>query len=164
MDFETGKPPNRHTKGMGELIRKAREDAGLTQEELADKTHRRRTAVYEMEKGKVEVNAWTIVYLADALNKPITYFYPKGDLDNDPKEEDLSDLEKELINNFRYIPYEGQKKLAIQLIKDLGKYSPGWDVADAFRADENPKLATEIFFEKFFEKEERRKKRFEKNS
>jgi len=69
-----------------------------------------------------------------------------------------------LINNFRYIPYEGQKKLAIQLIKDLGKYNPGWDVADALRADENPKLATEIFFEKFFEKEERRKKRFEKNS
>ena len=159
MIYETGKPPNRHTKGMGELIRKAREDAGLSQEELAKKTYRRRTAVYEMEKGKVEVNAWTIVYLADALNKPITYFYPKGDLDNDPKEEDLSDLEKELINNFRNIPYEGQKKLAIQLIKDLGKYNPGWDVADAFRADENPQLATELFFEKFFEKEERRKKR-----
>ena len=103
-----------------------------------------------MDKGKVKVNAWTIVYLADVLNKPITYFYPKENFDNDPKEEDLTDFEKELINNFHYIPYEGQKKLAIQLIKDLGKYNPGWDVADTFRAEENPQLATEIFFKKFF--------------
>lgn len=125
MIYETGKPPNRHTKGMGELIRKAREDAGLSQEELGKKIRRRRTAVYEMEKGKVEVNAWTIVYLAAVLNKPITYFYPKEDLINDPKESDLNDLEKEIINNFRYLPYEGLRKLAIQLIKDLGKYRPG---------------------------------------
>ncbi|HEY60435.1 MAG TPA: hypothetical protein G4N92_07110 [Anaerolineae bacterium] len=37
MHFETVKPPNKHTKAMGELIRKAREEAGLSQEELAKK-------------------------------------------------------------------------------------------------------------------------------
>lgn len=163
MDFETGKPPNKHTIAMGELIRKAREEAGLSQEELAKKTFRRRTAIYEMEKGKVEVNAWTIVYLADALKKPITYFYPKVDLDNDPKESELDDLEKELINNFRYIPYEGQRKLAIQIIKEIGKYHPGWDVADHFRADDNPQLATEVFFHKFFELVEKKGKKIINN-
>jgi hypothetical protein len=100
-----------------------------------------------MEKGKVEINAWTIVYLADTLNKPITYFYPKENLDNDPREEELTDLEKELINNFRSVPYEGQRKLAIQLIKNLGKYHPGWDTADNLIKDsKNPEFAAELFF------------------
>lgn len=62
-----------------------------------------------MERGRVEISASDLGFIAAHYDKPITYFYPKEDFDNDPKEEDLSDLEKELINNFRYIPYEGQK-------------------------------------------------------
>ena len=37
MDFETGKPPNRHTIAMGELIRKARRQArkaGMKQSDI----------------------------------------------------------------------------------------------------------------------------------
>lgn len=36
------------------------------------------------------------------------------------------------------------------------KYNPGWDVAESFRANENPQLAAEAFFYKFFEREEKK--------
>lgn len=62
MGFETGKPPNKQTLEMGRLIKKAREEAGLSQEELAEKTYRKRLAISEMENGKVEINAWTLTY------------------------------------------------------------------------------------------------------
>jgi len=84
--------------------------------------------------------------LSSSLKKSITYFYPRLDLDVDPKERELSDIEKELINYFGYIPYDGQKKLAVQLIRILDDNHPGCDFADHFRADENPKLAVEVFF------------------
>jgi ribosome-binding protein aMBF1 (putative translation factor) len=35
---ETEKPPNKQISAMGELIRKARQDAGLTQAQLAKKS------------------------------------------------------------------------------------------------------------------------------
>jgi ribosome-binding protein aMBF1 (putative translation factor) len=49
---ETGKTPNKYTIAMGELIRKAREEVGLNQDELAEKIYRKRLAVSQMEMGK----------------------------------------------------------------------------------------------------------------
>ena len=74
---ETGDTPNRHTMGMGELIRKAREEAGLTQEELAKKTYRNKLAVHQMESGKVEINAWTLIYLSGARKEADILFLSK---------------------------------------------------------------------------------------
>jgi len=75
MLIETEKPPNKYTRAMGGLIRKAREDAGLTQAQLAEKIHRNRLAVSKMENGKVDISAWTIPLLASSLDKPISYFF-----------------------------------------------------------------------------------------
>ena len=117
MRSETGDLPNRHTIAMGKLIRKAREEAGLTQEQLAEKTYRRKLAMHQMEAGKVEVNAWTVTYLAIALNKPITYFYPKEYLHYDPKQEDLTDLEKEMIIHYKDLQSDRSRKIAIGIVK-----------------------------------------------
>ena len=73
---ETEKPPNKQINALGELIRKARQDAGLTQAQLAKKIHLKRLAVSEMENGKVEISAQTIPLLASSLDKPISYFFP----------------------------------------------------------------------------------------
>ena len=92
MPSETGKLPNKHTKAMGELIRKARIEAGLSKEELAEKINRKRLAVSEMENGKVEINAWVLPYLSGTLKKPISYFFPRIDKyepeENDPFQAD----------------------------------------------------------------------------
>jgi transcriptional regulator with XRE-family HTH domain len=123
MLLETEKPPNKQTKAMGELIRKAREEAGLSQEQLAEKIYRRRLAVSEMENGKVEISAWTIPLLAHALNKPITYFYPNHVLKQLTPEE-LSSLEQELLIHFSNISSDHLREVAIDLVKVVSQFDP----------------------------------------
>lgn len=106
---------------MGEQIRKAREEARMSQEELAELIYRKRLAVSEMENGKVEISAWTIPLLAQALNKPITYFYPpwvKASLEK----ENLTDIEQEAMLAFQKLPNEDIQRLAIQIITTISNY------------------------------------------
>jgi transcriptional regulator with XRE-family HTH domain len=151
---ETGDTPNRHTMEMGELIRKAREEARLTQEELAKKTYRNKLAVHQMESGKVEINAWTLIYLSGALKKPISYFYPKEHLEYDPKETELTDLEKELIIHFRYFESDGMRRLFIQFAKLFSKFIPGLDFAEMLYelTGEDYGFAASTFIESYYKK------------
>jgi len=75
MLIETEKPPNEQTRAMGELIRKARKDAGLTQAQLAKKFHRKRLAVSEMENGTVEIRRLGQSLLASSLDKTDLLFF-----------------------------------------------------------------------------------------
>jgi len=92
--------PNNFTIAMGELIRKAREEAGFSQADLAENIYRRRATLSDMENGKVEVSSGTLALLSGALDKPITYFYPAF-LYKEPKPEDFSPLEQELLSVFK---------------------------------------------------------------
>ena len=74
---QQGNLPNRPTTGMGELVRRARLEAGLSQAELAKLIHRRQAALSDIENGKIRVDTETIVYLATNLNKPVSYFFPE---------------------------------------------------------------------------------------
>lgn len=74
---ERGYMPNNLTIGMGELIRKARDEIGLSQADLAKKIYRRQASVSDMENGKMQPDAETLVYLSLVLLKPISYFFPK---------------------------------------------------------------------------------------
>ena len=123
MQTETGKAPNKYTIAMGELIRTAREEAGLSQEELADKIYRKRLAVSEMENGKVEISAWVLPYLSAALNKPISYFFPKS-IKIDIPEESISPLEYELLIYFRQIWDKHLQKVMIQQVKAMSEFDP----------------------------------------
>lgn len=115
--------PNKFTLAMGELIKKAREEAGLSQAELANLVYRRRATVSDMENGKVEVSAGSLALLAAALNKPITYFFPNW-MKREIREENLSSEEKELILNFRDIYVEELQRIAIQQVKALSEFDP----------------------------------------
>ena len=65
---------------IGKKIRQARDDAGLTQAELAEKIDRRQAAISDMENAKMEPNVATIVRLAIVLEKPISYFFPSDSI------------------------------------------------------------------------------------
>ena len=71
-----GDKPNKFTLGMGELIRKAREESGLTQRELASMIYRRQAALSEIENGLMEPGAETLLLLSAHLEKSISYFFP----------------------------------------------------------------------------------------
>lgn len=109
-----GDMPNKFTLKMGELIRKAREETGFSQRELAERIYRRQAALSDMENGKMEPNASTLVYLAFNLNKPVSYFFPKpyNPVNN---LEDLTDLEKEILLFTKQLEKSDQIRILAQL-------------------------------------------------
>jgi transcriptional regulator with XRE-family HTH domain len=110
--------PNKFTIFLGEQIKKAREEAGLSQQELADIIYKRRATVSDVEKGKGEVDASMLAFLAHFLNKPLGYFYPRY-LYQEIKQEDLDQLENELLIYFRQISNNKLKRIAINQVKTL---------------------------------------------
>ncbi len=74
--FAGGTRPNRFTTGMGKLIKAAREEAGVSQRDLAERIYRRQAALSDMENGKMEPDASTLLLLSEYLKKPISYFFP----------------------------------------------------------------------------------------
>ena len=74
---DSGSIPNKFTIGMGELIKQARKEAGLSQKELAESAYFSQANLSKVENGKVEVGSSELIYLSSVLRKPITYFFPK---------------------------------------------------------------------------------------
>jgi len=110
--------PNEFTVEMGAMIKKAREEKGLNQSQLAEKLNRRQATISDIENGKIEIGVLTLVLLAMELNKPISYFIPEmtfftsvNDLHNKWEEEALS--------VFRELEYHGDSDLAVKFMKLL---------------------------------------------
>jgi len=109
-----GEKPNRFTKGMGDLIRKAREEASLSQRKLAELIYRRQAALSEMENGLMQPDAETLLLLSDRLKKPIVYFYPSP-WKPDPLGEDLNEKEKELIIQSKRLTKDDVNRIITQI-------------------------------------------------
>lgn len=75
--FSTDHPPNNFTELMGLLVRQAREEAGLSQAELAQKISARQATISDIENGKKWARAVDLIYFSAALDKPILYFIPE---------------------------------------------------------------------------------------
>jgi transcriptional regulator with XRE-family HTH domain len=117
--LSAGDMPNHFTRAMGELIRKAREESGYSQRDLAQKIFRRQAALSDMENGKMEPNASTLTLLSHYLKKPISYFFP----DRYTPEKNLgefSDIEKEILMYVKQLDPNDQIKIQAQ-IKALSK-------------------------------------------
>lgn len=111
----TDKLPNKFSVAMGELVKKARLEANLSQAELAEKAYFRQAAISQIETGKRDVTASEVVYLSFALNKPILFFFPLHlfgiTIDT---ELDLSLLEKELLMQARRLRNDDLRRLIAQ--------------------------------------------------
>ena len=59
-------------KLLGVLLRKAREEAGLTQEELARRIHTKKTAISRIENHAEDMKLSTLEKFANALGKQLT--------------------------------------------------------------------------------------------
>lgn len=102
-------------KGIGKKIQKAREELGLSQEELARRLGYTQAALSNYELGKRRLYLANIEHIARELNRPLRYFLEESSLkatqkNEKPRDETLdrivqllSDLpkkEKELILEF----------------------------------------------------------------
>jgi len=111
--------PNKLTRGLGELIRQAREEVNLSQDELAEHSYMRQSTISDIENGRIEISVSQLLYLSYALNKPITYFFPKGSLlisDESP----LSEDEFEMLIYAKRLSRDNLKRVIAQ-IKDLAE-------------------------------------------
>ncbi len=71
------KTPNEFTVEIGKLIRKAREDIGYSQVELAKKINRRPATISDIENGKSEIGILTLILFAIELKRSVSYFFPE---------------------------------------------------------------------------------------
>lgn len=108
-----GDKPNKFTLGMGDLVRNAREEMGLTQRELAALIYRRQAALSAIENGLMQPDAETLLLLSHHLQKPIGYFYPQP-FKPDISLEDLSEDEKSLIIQTRRLSNDDLKRIIAQ--------------------------------------------------
>lgn len=152
--FSEDERPNKFTKHIGEKIRQAREEAGFSQEKLAQLVYLRRATLSDIENGKSEPNAKTYVHIAHVTNKPLAYFLPDY-VYKELKQEDLSPEENELITNYRYHVVSNQfRNLVINIIKAIGKFD-----VDEFVIEQAPITAEKMKQEEEIRKYNEKKKK-----
>lgn len=106
--------PNSFTIELGELIRKARVEAKLSQGELAEAAYVNQAAVSLIEKGKRSITVEEIVYLSIALNKPISYFFSGPKL-RQINQGELTVLEEELLLQAKKLDTDDLKRIIAQI-------------------------------------------------
>lgn len=111
-------PPNKFTEAVGDRVRSAREEAGFSQTQLGMLTFRRRATISNIETGKSEATLLTLVRIADALHKPLSYFLPAFIYDRMDHEK-LTREEEELLVQFARITDKPLRRLAIEQVKHV---------------------------------------------
>ncbi|MEO1664998.1 MAG: helix-turn-helix transcriptional regulator [Chloroflexota bacterium] len=96
---------------MGERIRQARREAGLTQVELAKQLGITQGMVSAVENGQTTIDAHQLIEWSKALQKPITYFYIGLEFD---------DSRQRAINALSRIP-QNQMGTVVKILESLGE-------------------------------------------
>ncbi len=99
---------------IGGLIKAARDERQMTQEELAEKTDHSRVNISNMERGEVDIAADALTFISYVLEKPITYFYPADA--RGATLASLSDKEAELYLFIHKIGDEDRENKVIDLL------------------------------------------------
>lgn len=114
--------PSAFSQALGQRIRAARMQRDFSQKQLAKRISRRQAAISDMERGRMEPDATTLVMLAEVLKKPVTYFFPepwgprvaRGDLTYD---------EQALLLEFRRLQTDEHRKIAVNQVAALADLS-----------------------------------------
>lgn len=96
-----------------ERIKQARHDSNESQEDLAKALNKSRVTISDMERGRVEINASDLGFIAAHYDKPISFFYPPRVVIN---QDELTTLDEELLFLFIQLP-DTQKHIAIEYIR-----------------------------------------------
>jgi transcriptional regulator with XRE-family HTH domain len=118
MVFRKNYPEDKINKYIRERIKQSRHEANETQENLARTLEKSRVSVSDIERGRVEVGAADLTFIANHYSKPISYFYPPVV----SVQGKLSALEEELLIYFSQLP-ETQQYIALEYIKRQSELS-----------------------------------------
>lgn len=104
-------------KDIGKKIQKAREEAGLSQEELASRLGYTQAALSNYELGKRRLYLANIEQIARELNKPLSYFLEESAvMANAAKGEPQDETISEIIQLLPELPAE-ERKYLLEYIK-----------------------------------------------
>ena len=101
---------------IGRKIRMAREEKGMTQEELAEKMDLSVSFICQAECGKKKFNIKRIVELSNILEKPVNYFIEGYEIKNNGTLNEIVTVFSKMSNS--------KQKLSLKIIKvlyDTGK-------------------------------------------
>lgn len=104
---------NKVDRYIRERIRQAREEADLSQGDLAQRVYKNRVTISDIERGRVGISGSDLFAFAQVLNKPINYFCPPFLL---VTQDDVSPIEEELLIELRQLP-ETQQLMALEYIR-----------------------------------------------
>ena len=107
------KNDNATNRYIREKIKQARIEAQESQEDLAKVFQKSRVSISDIERGRVEVSASDLGWIAAHYDKPISYFYPPRVVIN---KDELTQLAEELLFLFNQLP-ETQKQISMEYIK-----------------------------------------------
>ena len=108
---------------MVKNLKKLRENAKISQKQLADIIHVSQQSINKYENHDVEPNIDTLCAIADYFNVSTDYLIGITDVtrkNEAVKEYDLNDREQEFINSFRNLSLQ-DKELIIALLKRLAE-------------------------------------------
>ena len=77
---------------LGQKLREAREYIGLSQEEVAEHLQIPRASISALESGKRKVSALELDQFAQLYKRPISFFYEKEAMVEDPRDETMQAL------------------------------------------------------------------------
>lgn len=96
-----------------ERFRQVRLETSETQVDLAERLHKSRVSISDMERGRVAVSAADLAIISNHYGKPISFFYPPSVSVN---KDNLSQIEEELIFLFNRLPIT-QQRISLQYTK-----------------------------------------------
>ena len=104
-------------KDIGRKIQKAREEAGLSQEEMASQLGYSQAALSNYELGKRRLYLANIEQIARMLNKPLSYFLDEAAQESGPGPGNRTDeVTTEIIKLLAAMP-DDEKKHLIEFLK-----------------------------------------------
>jgi transcriptional regulator with XRE-family HTH domain len=109
--------PEKAMKRLGERLKSAREEHGLTQEDIVERLGKKTTAsISEYESGKRKLAAAELPEFARALDVPIIYFFKEELTAQD-------DMESFLLQWFRRLPDE-RKPRVFKMLEAIERLEP----------------------------------------
>lgn len=108
-------------KEVGELIRRLRDEKGITQMELAEMVGVSYQQIQKYEKGKSSISLCRLKQIADALDVPIVALLQKGEYASESPAvyRSLSEDEERLLKLWENLKNKKLKKLILELIEEI---------------------------------------------
>lgn len=122
--FQSEDLPNRITLTVGQKIKQAREELGLNQKSLAEDAYINVSTLSKYEQGTKTLTITELIYLAGALRKPLTFFFPE-EIVQRLDAPYLTTAEVELLRLFRELSAGEQTRIFATIRSWLQIYDQG---------------------------------------